>query len=283
MTLYGGLMLHRAGTGGPAVVFLPGAGLVGLDLVNIHNLTAELTTSVIYDRGGTGWSEPVALPRTAREVTDELHELLRTAGIPGPYLLVGHSLGGAYARNFAQRFPSAVAALLLLDPFHEDMATRAPQQARDMLEQMKDPDLPEPTQEQLEAARGPLVEHFAAWPETVRDELIDHHLTSWRTGWSEGKNLYDEVSDELRDAPELPDVPMIVLTALGEDATQAQLWPEELLREINEGKRTLHAELAASVPHGEQRVLDDAGHGWLFEERQDAVLQAIKDLLTAVR
>lgn len=281
MTLYGGLMLHRAGTGGPAVVFLPGAGLVGLDLVNIHNLTAELTTSVIYDRGGTGWSEPVALPRTAREVTDELHELLRTAGIPGPYLLVGHSLGGAYARHFAQRFPSAVAGLLLLDPFHEDMAARAPQQARDMLEQMKDPDLPEPTPEQLEAARGPLVEHFAAWPETVREELIDHHLTSWRTGWSEGKNLYDEVSDELRHAPGLPDVPLIVLTALGNDATQSQLWPEELLREINEGKRTLHAELAASVPRGEQRVLDDAGHGWLFEERQDAVLQAIKDLLTA--
>lgn len=281
MTLYGGLMLHRAGAGGPAVVFLPGAGLVGLDLVNIHNLTAELTTSVIYDRGGTGWSEPVALPRTAREVTDELHELLRTAGIPGPYLLVGHSLGGAYARHFAQRFPSAVAGLLLLDPFHEDMAARAPQQARDMLEQMKDPDLPEPTPEQLEAARGPLVEHFAAWPETVREELIDHHLTSWRTGWSEGKNLYDEVSDELRHAPGLPDVPLIVLTALGNDATQSQLWPEELLREINEGKRTLHAELAASVPRGEQRVLDDAGHGWLFEERQDAVLQAIKDLLTA--
>src|SRR5262249_3915388 len=37
-----------------------------------------------------------------------------------PYLLVGHSLGGLYARHYAQRFPDEVAALLLLDPAHED-------------------------------------------------------------------------------------------------------------------------------------------------------------------
>jgi pimeloyl-ACP methyl ester carboxylesterase len=41
----------------------------------------------------------------------------------------------------------------------------------------------------------------------------------------------------------------------------------------------VHAELAASVPRGEHRVLEDAGHGWLHEERPDAVLQAVTDLL----
>ncbi|WP_432933863.1 hypothetical protein ACQPZZ_19095 [Microbispora sp. CA-135349] len=30
------LMLHRSGSGGPSVVFLPGAGLVGLDFLNVH-------------------------------------------------------------------------------------------------------------------------------------------------------------------------------------------------------------------------------------------------------
>nr|BFD80606.1 hypothetical protein StreXyl84_00070 [Streptomyces sp. Xyl84] len=103
------LMLHRTGTGGPAVVFLPGAGQVGLDYLNIHDRAAELTTSVIYDRAGTGWSQGAQLPRTAAEVTDELRDLLRAAGVPAPYLLVGHSLGGAYARHFAQRFPDETA------------------------------------------------------------------------------------------------------------------------------------------------------------------------------
>ncbi|MFC4587492.1 alpha/beta fold hydrolase [Sphaerisporangium corydalis] len=277
------LMLYRSGDGGPAVVFLPGAALVGLDFLNIHERTAELTTSVVYDRAGTGWSERVELPRSAADVTDELHGLLRAAEVPGPYLLVGHSLGGAYARHYARRFPGDVAGLLLLDPFHEDMAARAPQQVREMLEKFKNPELPEPTEAQLEMGRGQLEQQFAKWPDAVRGPLVDLHLASWRTGWDEGRNLYDEVSDELRHAPDMPDVPVIVLTALGHDATQAQLWPEEVLREINDGKRALHAELAASVPDGEQRVLDDAGHAWLHEERPEIILQAIKDLLHKTR
>jgi pimeloyl-ACP methyl ester carboxylesterase len=277
------LMLHRSGAGGPAVVFLPGSALVGLDYVNIHDQVAELTTSVLYDRAGTGWSEPADLPRTAAEVTDELRDLLHAAGVPAPYVLAGHSLGGAYARHFARRFPDEVAGLLLLDPFHEDMAARAPRQVLKTLEQMNGRDLPEPTKEQLEASRAPIERHFAAWPEPVRGPLVEYHLAAWRTGWYEGRNLYDEVAAELRRAPALPDMPLIVLSAMGHDPTQAHLWPEDLLREINDGKRALHAELAASVAHGEHRVIDDAGHGWLHEERPDAVLQAIIDLLAAAR
>ncbi|MCO6004388.1 alpha/beta hydrolase [Actinoallomurus purpureus] len=276
-------MLHRSGTGEPAVVFLPGAGLVGLDYVNTQNRVAELTSSVIYDRAGTGWSDPVELPRTATAVTDELHALLPAAGIPAPYVLVGHSLGGGYARHFAQRFPDEVAGLLLLDPTHEDFLVRAPAQVPEMLEKMKSQELPEPTEEQIQRSRPALAEHFAAWPDSVRGPLIEHHLTAWRTAWNEDKNLYTEVADELRRAPDLPDVPLIVLTAMGHDATQAHLWPGDLLREINEIKRTIHAELAASVPRGEQRVLDDAGHGFMHEERPDTVLQAITDLLHAAK
>jgi pimeloyl-ACP methyl ester carboxylesterase len=264
------------------VVFLPGAGLVGLDYVNTHGRVAELTTSVLYDRAGTGWSEQVQLPRTATEVTevtDELLALLRAADVPAPYLLVGHSLGGAYARHYARRFPGEVAGLLLLDPFHEDMEALAPPQVREMVKQMKNRRLPEPTADQIDLARNQVTPQFAKWPDHVRGPLIEHRLASWRTGLQEDKNLHDVVADELRHAPDMPHVPMIVITAMGHDATQAQLWPEHLLREINDGKRALHERLAASVPHGEHRVLPDAGHGWLHEERQDAVLQAIKDLI----
>ncbi len=44
------------------MVFLPGASAVGLDYLNIHDQAAKLTTSVLYDRGGTGWSDPAELP-----------------------------------------------------------------------------------------------------------------------------------------------------------------------------------------------------------------------------
>src|SRR5262245_35794017 len=102
------LLLYRAGSGSLAVVFLSGGGAVGLDYLNVQERAAELTTSVLYDRGGTGWSDRVRLPRTSVEVTDELRELLHTAGVLTPYILVGHSLGGLYARYYAQRFPDDV-------------------------------------------------------------------------------------------------------------------------------------------------------------------------------
>lgn len=273
------LMLHRSGSGGPAVVFLPGAGLVGLDYLNTHNRAAGLTTSVLYDRAGTGWSEEVDLPRSAAEVTDELRGLLRAAGIPTPYVLVGHSLGGAYARHYAQRFPDEVTGLLLLDPFHEDLLDHAPQEVREKLERMSRQDLPEASHEQLVQARDRATPFFAKWPAPVRRPLIEHHLATWKTGLYESRNVYDDVAHEIRHAPGLPDVPLIVLTALGYDATQAQLWSEKTLSEVNSIKTTLHQHLAASVPRGEHRTLDESGHGWLHEEQPESVLQAITDLL----
>ncbi|NEB76501.1 alpha/beta hydrolase [Streptomyces sp. SID14478] len=280
-------MLHRSGAGGPTAVFLAGTGAMSLDYLNAHERVAESTTSVLYDRAGNGWSHPADLPRTAGHVTDELRRLLHTAGLPGPYLLIGHSLGGAYARHYARRFPGEVAGLLLLDPFHEDLAVRAPARARErlagMLEAMAVQEETEPTPEQLAQAREQLLRHFAAWPEPVREPLAAQHLATWRAAGRENAGLYDEVAAELRAAPPLPPVPLIVLTALGPDALQEQTWGTDLFREINETKRSLHAELAAESPHGEQRILGDAGHGWLHEERPDALLAAVGDLLARAR
>ncbi len=101
--------------GPPAVVFLPGGGAIGRDYWNVHRRTAELTTSV-----STTGPAPATLPRTSTDVTDELRGLLREVGLQSPYVLVGHSLGGLYARHYAIRFPGEVAALLLLDPAHEN-------------------------------------------------------------------------------------------------------------------------------------------------------------------
>lgn len=115
------MQAHRSGDG-PAVVLLPGAGLVGLDFLNVHERVAPSTTSVVYDRAGTGWSDPADLPHTAAE----LHTLLRTAGVPAPYVLVAHSLGGAYARRFAQHHSGAVAGVVSLEGFHEDWNDHMP-------------------------------------------------------------------------------------------------------------------------------------------------------------
>lgn len=80
-----------------------------------------------YDRPGTlrfpdppsitDRSSPVAMPRTAQDVVQDLHALLAAAHVPGPYILVGHSLGGLFVRLYAQTYPDQVRALVFVDAF----------------------------------------------------------------------------------------------------------------------------------------------------------------------
>src|SRR5579872_7501090 len=85
------LWRYSAGSERPTVVFLPGAGTVGLDYYNVHAEVAGFSTALTYDRAGTGWSDRVPMPRSLGAVTDELHGLLAASSLPAPYLFVGHS------------------------------------------------------------------------------------------------------------------------------------------------------------------------------------------------
>jgi pimeloyl-ACP methyl ester carboxylesterase len=84
-----------------------------------------------YDRPGTfrytdplaltDRSTPVPMPRTARAVVDDLHALLAAAKVSGPYLLVAHSLGGLFARLYAQLHPGDVVGVVFVDAFPVEM------------------------------------------------------------------------------------------------------------------------------------------------------------------
>ena len=275
------LMLHRSGTGGPAVVILPGASAVGLDYLNIHDRISEFTTSVLYDRGGTGWSDPVDLPRSAAAVATELHDLLRAAGVPGPYLLAAHSLGGAYARRFAQLFPSDVAGFLYLDSFYEDTDTYLPQRLH--LANLRQPDPGRLGQALMRPfARRMYRQMFAAWPDGLRQLLVERHISAawWQVGVRE-RSTMPQLADELHHGGPVPDRPSVVLTATGIDPGLRLLMSPRSLRAMAEGNRRLYDALAASVTHGELRTLQDARHSTLTIDQADAVAQAARDLLAA--
>jgi pimeloyl-ACP methyl ester carboxylesterase len=280
------LLLHHSGTGGPAVVFAPGAGLIGLDYLDIHDQVSQFTTSVLYDRAGTGWSDQVALPRTATAVTDELRSLLRAARVPAPYLLVGHSLGGIYVRRYGQRFPNEAAGLLFLDPAHKDYPAHMPKQTLlGTLQQCFA--LVRVLLHFKRFCRGMFERMFAEWSDSIRELLIEYHLRSLRKSLQEWparsrKNLKGELLDEIRHGGDMPDVPLIVLIAMGLDPFMAAFMPEPYLREVNDRKRVIYTALAGSVPRGEYRVLENAGHTTIHTDRPDAVVHAIRDLLDRV-
>src|SRR5215208_3481060 len=93
----GGYRLHIncAGTGSPTVVIEAGLGDWSTSWAGYVQPEVAKTTQVCtYDRAGMGWSEAGPLPRDAAQYTKDIHTLLQNANIPGPYVMVGHSLGG---------------------------------------------------------------------------------------------------------------------------------------------------------------------------------------------
>lgn len=121
----------------PTVVLEAGSGGFAASMAWLHRDLAAHTTVVAYDRAGYGFSDPADRPLDAASVADDLHEALERRGLPGPYVLVGHSLGGGYVRVFAARHPGQVTALVLLDPVHEDQLARQPVEATAQLAQAR--------------------------------------------------------------------------------------------------------------------------------------------------
>jgi pimeloyl-ACP methyl ester carboxylesterase len=122
------LHLVCRGEGSLTVVFEAGLGCTHLDWSLVLPEVTKRTRAVAYDRAGSGWSDPIPLPRTGRQMATELHELLYQVGIRGPLILVGHSYGGLIVRLYAEQYPDEVVGLVLVDASHEDQKAHAPRQ-----------------------------------------------------------------------------------------------------------------------------------------------------------
>ncbi|WP_379141499.1 alpha/beta fold hydrolase [Paenibacillus sp. sgz500992] len=108
----------------PAVIFISGLGDGGDSWSGVQDRIAALTTTLSYDRAGIGASTAASGPRTCDDLVQELHRLLSKLAVEPPYILVGHSFGGLVARQFAAKFRSRTAGLVLVDgvPEYKELA-----------------------------------------------------------------------------------------------------------------------------------------------------------------
>jgi pimeloyl-ACP methyl ester carboxylesterase len=105
------------GKGSPTVVFLSGWGVESAGWLAVFDGASRVTRTCEYDRYGIGLTSAYGLlPRRARDAHDqvrELEQLLRNADIPKPYVLAGHSWGGALARLYAGTHDDVKAVVLV--------------------------------------------------------------------------------------------------------------------------------------------------------------------------
>ena len=126
----GGHRLHIncTGAGSPTVVIEAGLGDWSTTwAAYVQPEVAKTTRVCTYDRAGMGWSEAGPLPRDAAQNAKELHTLLQNANIPGPYVMVGHSLGGLVVRVYAHDYSSEVVGVVLIESMNPKNFTHSPE------------------------------------------------------------------------------------------------------------------------------------------------------------
>jgi pimeloyl-ACP methyl ester carboxylesterase len=131
------------GKGNPVVVFESGLGETLEGCRQIQDSISKVATTVSYDRLGLGKSSATEKPRTLDNLANELNSFLENNNIEGPYIMVGHSLGGFIIRNFQDIYPEKVIGLIMVDPSHELLfetifASKPKEQADGMRNGLKD-------------------------------------------------------------------------------------------------------------------------------------------------
>jgi pimeloyl-ACP methyl ester carboxylesterase len=107
--------MHCAGAGKPTVILLSGIFSWSVVWYKTQPVIAQKTHVCAFDRAAYGFSDPASRPQIVSDVVEDLHKALHAGSITGPYVLVGHSLGGLETRVYAQRWPEDVVGMVLVD------------------------------------------------------------------------------------------------------------------------------------------------------------------------
>jgi pimeloyl-ACP methyl ester carboxylesterase len=264
------LYLSCTGSGEPTVILEPGLGGTSAAWGWIEPAVAAHTRVCVYDRAGRGRSDPSPTPQDGDQLATDLHTLLDRAGVTGPLVMAGHSLGGLYVLDYAARYPQQVAGMVVLDttpptaftslpdyPAIYDMLTTLtglfPGLARLGLNQLVNglsaAELPAQAESQVRADSS-----TAAYARSQRDELA----------------MVPTMMAQARAVTDLGDLPLYVLTA-PVDAQTNWLTPQ--------------TELAALSTNSVHLVVAGASHQSLLDNQAAAAVssQAITAVVDAAR
>lgn len=271
------LHIHCLGEGSPVVILDAAGGFTSSSWAWVQPEIARTTRVCAYDRAGWGWSDPSPVGYDAEQNAVELHQLLVNARVPGPYILVGHSLGGLYSRVYAQQYPDEVAGLVQVDATHPDVWQRLD------LEEGTGSD---PTMLTLGPilSRTGLMRLLLSLDTTTTEGLPEREAHELRASFSTMKYantaqdfdaVFPQLLEQARTITTLGNIPLLVLTINEVEDTS----PEDrlILQEMQHELQVLSTENAYVV-------IDGPSHMSLIHNREysQTVTEAIKRMIETV-
>lgn len=283
------LHLYCVGEGSPTVVFEAGLGDSSFIWNRLQTELASKTRVCTYDRPGLGWSDfaPELIPR--QSVAENLYTLLTNAGIEGPFLLAGHSIGGIYIREFAYRHPEEVAGLVFIDSVHEQQSLSA-EGGREGMTGTLNGLL---SLCRLVAPTG-VFRAFGLAEALVRDTGINPQVQAAAIATLNRNTYCQTIANELQTSDDdtrqpqgpqnLGSIPVRVLVA-GRGFADGGGPPgmsDDQRRESDETWLRLQDELANTSTNGKRIIADQSGH-YIHLDQPELVIETIMELVNGMR
>jgi pimeloyl-ACP methyl ester carboxylesterase len=301
----GGYSLHMnaSGKGKPTVVLISGAGDFSFDWSLVQPEISRFTSSVSYDRSGLAWSDLGPTPRTMKQEAFELRSLLQKAGIKGPYVLVGHSIGGLIARVYAAAYPKEVAGIVLVDSTTEDTTLSYQGKLVRIRDGAKNRTVPPvqtlassppkpPTESDLkqiafnkqlfgEPTINPPFDKLPASMQTLRLWALSNPKPSAQTDdfWPEELQAMHESRAKV--PTQLGNMPLVVLIG-GKSGDVPQGVTAELWKQLYEEKVKKKRDLASLSKNSKVVIADRSGHHIQLDQ-PELVVSAIRQVVESVR
>jgi pimeloyl-ACP methyl ester carboxylesterase len=273
---------------------------------------AERTRVCAWDRAGTGFSSPTPEPQDIFHTTQDLERALQKAGIRGPYVMVGHSLGAFESLRFNDLHRQSVVGMVLVDPdipgrFALDeriapqfaalsrvLQDQAVKQRQDCAVELRSGTLKSGTVQFERCTASPVpaaLPHLKAAMERLNADPM--RLLNQASIEEEHGNSSRQATDARRN---YGDMPLIVLTAGRDEAsvlsmlsnlppgTPAELAQlrEQLERFLRDGWSPAHEAYAALSTRGRDRLVPDSGHNMMVD-KPDVVIAAVTEVLNESR
>lgn len=281
------IQLDCRGYGSPIVVFESGLDMNGsLSWSAVHDEIAKTTRACAYSRAGIMWSDPHDTIQNGKSIAEDLHATLSKAGEQGPFVLVGHSLGGPYIMTYTKYFGQEVAGLVFVDASHPDQVERfnavTSSSPSSMIMMLKAGATLAWTGV-VRAAPLSLKGMPHQPPQTVQ-AMSAYSSTSLGPMVKEIESL-DQTLAEAGTLRQLGNRPLYVLTSMvplpKEALASLKLTPKQG-RQYKEVWKGMHDEEASWSSQSQHQLVPDAGHYIQFD-RPDIVIAAVRSVVENVR
>lgn len=284
------LNLLCEGSGSPTIILESGSSNGAWTWRRVQLPLAASNRTCAYDRAGYGGSDAGPFPRDTNAMVADLEALLTTTKIEGPYVLVGHSLGGPIVRMFTDRHRGEVVGMVLIDAGHQRQHERFRAVAQEYQAHSGDEGVRACVQFLSRAPLDPASPQYGRCVRPAPHDLPASLVSRWQQDatasrhWrttAEEYEAYHSIDSAQIEASQRPfgDLPLVSLTA---DVDNMPFLPEDQRKRMRMIWMQMHDEAAALSTRGVNRLVPGSAHA-IQESNPEVVIATVREVLDAAK